>query len=182
MAALPQLVTVAEFRELPEGGNFAYELHYGEVVAVTRPKARHSNVQERLHGLLKPKLRDFGYTFVEMPYRPLAEFDLRAADVAVASRARWDAVDPDEYLKGAPELVIEVKSPSNTPKQLQELVTLCLANGAIECWIVDSAEKSVTVMRRDGSPTVYASGDRIPLTAFGADDLAVDEIFATSPA
>jgi Uma2 family endonuclease len=182
MAALPQLVTVAEFRELPEGGNFAYELHHGEVVAVTRPKAGHWKLQARLRRLLESKLRDFGEVAVEMPYRPLAEFEFRAADVGVLSWARCDALDPDSDLFGAPELVIEVKSPSSTRIQLRKLVTLCLANGAIECWIVDTKKRSVTVMRRDGSPTVYASGDRIPLTAFGSDSLAVDEIFATSPA
>jgi Uma2 family endonuclease len=180
MAALPQLVTVAEFRELPEGGNFAYELHHGEVVAETRPKARHSKLQGRLFELLKPKLKDFGDIVIELPYRPLAEFEVRAADVAAVSRARWDAVDPDDYLHGAPDLVIEVKSPSNTRKQLQELVSLCLANGAVQCWIVDATQQSVTGIQRDGSTALYESGGQIPLTAFGSDTLAVDEIFSTS--
>lgn len=178
MAALPQLVTVAEFRDLPEGGNFTYELHHGEVVAVTRPKARHWELQLRLSRLLLPKLMSFGEIGTELPYRPLAEFDLRAADVGVVSWARWGEIDPDDNLFGAPELVIEVKSPSNTRRQLRDLVTLCLAQGAIECWIVDAKKQSVTVIQRDGSPTVYGSGDKIPLTAFGADSLAVDEIFA----
>ena len=47
MAALPNLITVAQFRELPEGGECTYELHHGEVVAVTRPRARHSELQHR---------------------------------------------------------------------------------------------------------------------------------------
>jgi len=36
MGALPSLITVAQFRELPEGGEVTYELHAGEVVAVVR--------------------------------------------------------------------------------------------------------------------------------------------------
>ena len=178
MAALPHLITVAEFRELAEGGESAYELHHGEVVAVTRPKARHWKLQERLHELLKPKLKGFGNITIELPYRPLAEFELRAADVAAVSRERWDAIDPDGDLHGAPELVIEVRSPSNTRKQLQELVTLCLANGAWQCWIVDADNKSVTVIKRDGSTATFGPGGEIPLAAFGADCLAVDQIFA----
>jgi hypothetical protein len=35
MAALPQLITVEQFRQMPEG-EFQYELHHGEVVAMTR--------------------------------------------------------------------------------------------------------------------------------------------------
>jgi hypothetical protein len=34
------------------------------------------------------------------------------------------------------------------------------------------------VIQREGAAIVYATGDSIPLTAFGADALAVAEIFA----
>jgi Uma2 family endonuclease len=177
MAALPQLISVEQFRQLPEG-ELLYELHSGEVVALTRPRARHWKLQLRLSRLLEPKLRNFGEVATEVPYRPVAEFELRAADVAAISRARWDAIDPDDNLHGAPELVIEVKSPSNTERQLRELVSLCLNNGAVECWIVDANNKSVTVIRREGTATVFAAGASIPLSAFGGAELAVDEIFA----
>jgi Uma2 family endonuclease len=95
----------------------------------------------------------------------------------VISLKRWDAIDPDDNLRGAPDLVIEVKSPSNTQRQLQELVALCLANGAMECWIVDTERKSVSVVRSEGAAVVYNSGAAIPLASFGGGELAVDEIF-----
>ena len=177
MAALPNLITVAQFRELPEGGEFTYELHHGEVVAVTRPRARHSELQHRLFELLKPELRSFGAVRIEFAFRPLAEFDLRAADVAAISRERWRAIDPDDNLRGAPELVIEVKSPSNTRRQLQELVTLCLGSGSVECWIIDPEQKTVTVIRSEGAPIVHRCEDDIPLASFGGGHLAVDDIF-----
>jgi hypothetical protein len=47
------------------------------VVAATRPKARHWNLQSRLVRLLEPKLRTLGEVGMELPYRPVAEFDLR---------------------------------------------------------------------------------------------------------
>ena len=177
MAALPQLISVEQFRQLPKG-ELLYELHHGEVVALTRPRARHWKLQLRLSRLLEPKLKAFGEVATEVPYRPLAEFELRAADVAAISRARWDAIDPDDNLHGAPELVIEVRSPSNTERQLRELVTLSLNNGAIEFWIVDADRKTVTVIRREGTATVFAAGASLPLAAFGGAELAVDEIFA----
>src|SRR5450432_763441 len=108
MATLTDLITVEQFRQLPKGGEFAYELHDGKVVAVTRPKARHWSQQSRLVGLLAPKLKAFGEVGMEMPYRHVAEFDLRAADVAAVSWERFDAIDPEDNLRGAPELVIEV--------------------------------------------------------------------------
>jgi Uma2 family endonuclease len=147
------------------------------VVALTRPKPRHWKLQRRLIRLLEPKLKAFGEVATEVPFRPVAEFDLRAADVAVVSWERWNAIDPDDDLRGAPELVIEIKSPSNTRRQLQERAALCLGSGAIECWIVDTEKKSVSVVRSEGAAIVYNAGSSIPLTAFGGGELAVDEIF-----
>ena len=178
MAALPNLVTVAQFRELPNSGQFTYELHAGEVVAMVRPKARHIELQYRLQRLLEKLLPGFGAVRVEYPFRPVEEFDLRAADVAVISHGRWRAVDEDDNLRGAPELVIEVRSPSNTAKKLRESAAICLANSGVQFWVVDPKEKSVTVVPRQGSAIVFTSGQAIPLAAFGGDALTVDEIFA----
>ena len=178
MAALPDLITVAQFRQMPESGECVYELHHGRLVALARSKIRHVEIQHHLVVVLSPKLAHFGVVRMEYPYRPVAEFDLRAADVAVISKARWEASDPDDNLRGAPDLVIEVRSPWNTKNQLQELAALCLANGAIEFWVVDLERKTVSVVRREGGAVVYALGGAIPLTAFGGDCLTVDEIFA----
>jgi Uma2 family endonuclease len=178
MAALPQLITVEQFRQLPEGGEYAYELHSGEVVALTRPKPRYWMLQKRLSRLLEQKLNEFGEVVIELPYRAVAEYDLRAADVAVISHARYAAIDPEVDLRGAPELVIEVKSPSNTPRQLQQIAALCLASGAFEFWVVDPDACSVSVGSNGASVVVYSRGASIPLTAFAADELAVSEIFA----
>jgi Uma2 family endonuclease len=180
MAALPHILTVAEFRELPEGGEFTYELHHGEVVPVTRPKARHSKIQRRLMLTLTKQLEHFGAVATEWPYRALPEYDLRAADIAVISRERWEAIDEDDNLRGAPDLVIEVKSPSNTRRQLGETVSLCLSSGAREVWILEPEKKSVAVYRRDHPIALYGPGEAVPLAAFGADPLPVDDIFNES--
>jgi Uma2 family endonuclease len=177
MAALPDLISVEQFRQLPEGRDVTYELRHGEVVAMARPRARHAEIQYRLLVLLGARLERFGAVRMEFAYGPLPEFELRAADGAAISRSRWEAIDPDDNLRGAPELVIEVKSPSNTPPDLRELVALCLANGSRECWVVDAGQKSVSVVRGEGAAVVYNAGDVIPLTAFGGSELAVDEIF-----
>jgi Uma2 family endonuclease len=177
MTALPDLITVEQYRRLPDDDTHLYELHQGEIVEVTQPKAGHSKLQRRLERLLQAKLERFGEVAVEWPYRAVAEFDLRAADVAVISHDRWNAIDPEDNLRGAPELVIEVISPSNTKAKLRELVSLCLANGAVECWLVDRKKKSVTVIRKDGSTVVYEPGSDIPLAAFGSDLLSVAAIF-----
>lgn len=76
--------------------------------------------------------------------------------------------------------MVEIKSPSNTNRQLRELASLCLANGSLAFWILDIDRRSATVVHRDGSTSLFQSGQSIPLALFGADSLAVDEIFAAS--
>jgi Uma2 family endonuclease len=173
MAALPNLITVEEFRQLPESGDYVYELHHGEIVAMCRPKPVHWILQRRLERLLQQKLASFGEAFVELPFRAVPEFDLRAADVGVMSRGRWDAMDRNDDFRGAPDLVVEVISPSNSKAILREMVSLCLNNGARECWLVDAPKRSVTVVRKDGTTSVYDRGSEIPLTAFDGDSLRV---------
>jgi Uma2 family endonuclease len=179
MAALPNILTVAEFRELPEGGEFTYELHHGEVVPVTRQKVGHWSIQKRLARLLESKLTAFEVG-TEFAYRGVPEYDLRAADVAAVSRQRFDAIDSDDNLYGAPDLVIEVKSPSNTRKKLAEVVSFALATGAREVWIVEPDRQSVAVYRRDHPVALCGPGDSVPLTAFDSDALPVDDIFNES--
>jgi Uma2 family endonuclease len=70
-----------------------------------------------------------------------------------------------------------VKSPSDTPRKLQEPASLCLANGALEFWIVDRALKSITVVQRDGSRETYGVDAKISLAAFGGASLAVAAVF-----
>lgn len=59
-----------------------------------------------------------------------------------------------------------------------ELAAHCLANGAVEFWIVEAAKQSVTVVSREGGSVAYSAGGSVPLARFGAGELPVDEIFA----
>ena len=175
MAALPALITVEELFTIdtPE----RCELHHGTIVPVTAPALKHWKLQHRLVQLLGSRLASWGQAGMEMAYRPVSQFELRRGDVVAVSRARWNAADPDDNLRGAPELVIEIKSPSNTPRQLREIASLCLANGCRSFWIVDIDAQTVTVVTPDGKSTLFKSGDEIPLTVIPGH-LPVSEIFS----
>src|SRR5690349_5407222 len=116
MAAAPEplLMTVEEFSRLPEREDVIQELHWGTVVTLTRPKMRHTRLQYQLVALLTPYAYNKGVVVAEMAFRALPEYDVRGADVAFVSRERWDGTPDNDYLRGSPELVIEVLSPSNT--------------------------------------------------------------------
>jgi Uma2 family endonuclease len=176
-ATTTKLMTFAEFEQLPDDVCRRYELRHGELVEVAEPKHKHRLIQDRVAELLKPFAGN-GYVGIEVAFRALPEFEFRIADVAYVTRKRWDGIDGEDNLRRAPEMVIEILSPSNTAKaEMQERAALCLANGCLEFWVLDEGKRQVTVSTPDGVTVTYHSGQVIPLRLFGGASLAVDEIF-----
>ncbi len=175
-AAEPLLMTVQQYRELPQREDVVQELHFGQVVTLTRPKMKHAKLQSRLVRLLRPKAEHLGVVESEVAFRALPEYELRGADVAFVFRQRWDTTADDDNLHGSPELVIEVLSPSNTKQEMREKATLYLSTGAREFWVVDPKKQTVSIVRQSGGTQVYDKDQVIPLALFGAE-LSVAEIF-----
>jgi hypothetical protein len=113
----------------------------------------------------------------EMAFRALPEYELRVADVGVVTMVRWDATDENDNLRGAPDLVVEILSPSNTFVEIGDKERLCLENGCQEFWIVDPMHRQVKVSTPDGITRTYRAGQEIPLNLFSSGTLAVDAIF-----
>lgn len=173
----PLLMTVEQFDALPERPDALDELHWGLLVTLPRPKAWHVKLQMKLTQLLQPAAAGRGYIVMELPFRTVPQYDLRAADVAFISKSRWDEVS-DGYLLGPPELVVEIISPSNTNAQLREYTALCLANGCEEFWAVNHKAQTVTVISKNGHSVSYSAGMNVPLSVLGGHAISVDQIFA----
>jgi len=69
----------------------------------------------------------------------------------------------ESYFVGAPELVIEVLSPSNTAAEMLDRRIPCLENGAREFWLVNAGHRQVEVSTPDGHTITYKYGQEIPL-------------------
>jgi len=118
---------------------------------------------------------------IEMPFRALPEHELRIADVAYLSAVRNSEFDAADYICGAPDLVVEVLSPSNTASELLDKESLCLENGAKEFWVVDPIRRQAKVSTVGGRTQTWKSGQEIPLPLFGAGArLSVDAIFGST--
>jgi Uma2 family endonuclease len=170
-----KLMTFAEFEQLPDPEGFRQELRHGELFNVPPAKWKHFLLQERLRDLLQDDAGAAGKAATEFGFRPLSGDDYRIADVAFTSIERWKATDPDGYFRGAPEIVIEILSPSNTATEMLDKEKLCLENGCVQFWIVDPALRLVKVSTPDGRAFTYSTGQEIPLLFGGR--LSVDSIF-----
>jgi Uma2 family endonuclease len=167
-----------EFEQLPETPQgFPYELRHGELVQVPPPNRKHYLAQRRLQRRLEQAAGAAGEVGIEMPFRPLPEFEYWQANVAFVSRTRWDQIPGEKHLEGAPDLVVEVLSPSNTAAEMLDRRNLCLENGSREFWLVDIEHQQVEVSTPDGHSITYKSAQQIPLFFSPGATLAVDAIF-----
>lgn len=173
-ATTNKLVTFAELERMPDT-DARYELRHGELVRVAPPKHGHQRIQNRLRRLLEALALDSGEVSTEFGFRVLPDYEYRIADVAFVSRDREKSVPDDSYLDGAPNLVIEILSPSNTATEILDKKILCLANGCLEFWVVDPKRHQVDVSAAGGRAKTYQSGEQIPL--FFGGSISVDDIF-----
>ena len=178
MSTTAALMTVDEFLRLPEPQTGHYELHHGDVVLIAPPKWGHEEIQERVRELLKRTIGDRGKVRVEMAFRPAPEYEVWRADVGVVRKERADATPPDTYLQGAPDLVVEVLSPSNTAQEINDKMAVCLDNGCSSFWVVDDNLKEVKVT--EGDITRRYTGTATIASDLLGGSIRVDDIFQGS--
>lgn len=77
-------------------------------------------------------------------------------DVAYISAELAQRTPRDVFLiDGAPVLVVEILSPSDTHEELVDKIELYLETGVQVVWIVDPDLRTVTVYRPDAKPVLY---------------------------
>ena len=140
------------------------------------PKSGHQKIQDRLSTLLKSLLGGAYAVRVEMAFQPAPEYEVWVADVGCVSQRRDDETAPDEYLMGAPEIVIEVLSPSNTVDEISDKMAICMENGCRSFWTVDPKRRVISVTH-GATTTHYVVAETI-LIAEPAVELLVQEVFA----
>ena len=86
---------------------------------------------------------------------------LRFPDVHVTSWARMAAYDEAAggFPAFAPDVAVEVVSPSNTPAELRRKTAEYFANGTRAVWIVDPKTRTVVIRRPGQAERVYGVGD-----------------------
>jgi Uma2 family endonuclease len=81
---------------------------------------------------------------------------VRAADIAYFTVSRAP-VDLECWAETAPDLVVEVRSPTDRPGYLRRKVADWLTFGCQQVWVVDPAQRTVTVHEPHGVTSLSAS-------------------------
>ena len=162
MVTKTRKITVAEFGAMAEDPGHRYELVDGELVDMDgAPK--HGIVTGELYLLFRVHIRASGLPLdvgVATGFQ-LAPFTLRFPDVHVTSWARMAAYDEAAggFPAFAPDVAVEVVSPSNTTAELARKTAEYFANGTRAVWVVDPQTRIVVIRRLGQAERVYGVGD-----------------------
>ena len=162
--SITPLVTVEQFfRDHGDGG---YELVKGRVIEVPMPGAKHGKVCVKLARLVGNFVEEHGLghvmsndTLIVLRRGPDSS---RGADVCFVSYAKLPAGDvPDGPLEVIPELVFEVRSPSDSWTDAIEKMLDYLRAGVQVVVILDPKTTSATVFRSDVRQEMYEAADTL---------------------
>lgn len=105
---------------------------------------------------------------------------VRAPDFAFVSNASLPETDPEEaFWPGAPDFAVEVLSPGDSLREVDEKIQAWLAAGVTLLWVVDPALKTVTQYRSPTDVTIYTAGDVIDsIDLLPGFSLEVSQIFS----
>ena len=161
-----------------------YELLNGNLMMVPAPNMKHQRVLVRL----AQKLRNFaeehrlGEVYVAPCDVVLSDTDVVQPDLLFISRAREHTLT-DENVRGAPDLVIEILSPSTADRDLGYKHELYGRHGVLEYWIVDPMAETIAVhQQRNGSlelAETFGRRDTLRSGVLEGLHLELDDIFAS---
>ncbi|MBI5949879.1 MAG: Uma2 family endonuclease [Chloroflexi bacterium] len=156
-------LTVEDWYALPEDDPNRYELYEGMLVMAPPPDGRHFSISSWLHGVLHNYARAHAGRAFHAPAGVALSRDTGfEPDVVYLSQERMGRFGA-RGIEGAPDLVVEVASPSTRRYDVNTKLPAYLAAGVREVWIVDPVAKTVTVHSEGGAaPVTVAFGEPIP--------------------
>jgi Uma2 family endonuclease len=157
------LLTADDYSRTPDDG-LRHALQAGLLIAEPQPFPRHAQIQARLTRVLAEFVdsRGLGVVLTEGGFLLSRNPDtVRAPDVSFVRAARFDVEEAERgYFRGAPDLAIEILSPSNRPGDTHAKVADYLASGATLVWVIDPVHQLADVYRSLLSPRRVA-GDGV---------------------
>jgi Uma2 family endonuclease len=172
--------TYQDYAALPEGA--PYQLMDGELIVSPAPSLFHQRIVMRLALLLGPHIaaRRLGELLSAPVDVILSDEDTVQPDLVFVSAARKDLLQR-EGIRGAPDLCVEVVSPSHRALDHDVKRKLYARHGVTECWIVDPESEAIEVFRLQQDPHSPAStvrpGERLTSALLPGLSLPVADIF-----
>jgi Uma2 family endonuclease len=177
MVASPRRATLADLDNTPDDGR-RYEIIDGELIVAAAPGWIHQAVVSELHGLIWLWLREnpVGTIRTGPTAVVLEDGDVVEPDLLVVSTERLHLIDSGRF-HGAPDLAIEVLSPTSRSHDLVRKLFRYARAGIPEYWVADPIDRSLMQLRLDSGQ--YLPIDPAPdgmVTSLAFPGLTIDPV------
>ncbi|HEY0406415.1 MAG TPA: Uma2 family endonuclease [Pyrinomonadaceae bacterium] len=165
MSTTTQTMTADELFMLPDEDH-RYDLIKGELRKMSPAGAEHGALAARLTGALMQYVEqhELGEVFgAETGFKLASNPDtVLGPDLAFVSKERIPPTGiPVTYWPGAPDLAVEVVSPGNPRREIEEKIAAYLAAGVRLVWIISPSRRVVTVHRPNIEPLTLGENDTL---------------------
>ena len=182
-----RLYTFADYLKWNDGKR--YELIDGQVyILAPAPSPEHQRISGELYRQISNYLLDKDCQVFAAP------FDVRLPEGEERDEEILTIVQPDilvvcdkskldqRGLKGAPDMVIEIVSPSTAGRDRGLKRDLYERNGVREYWLVDYSNKTIEVYLLNkgnsyGKPVVYSAEEKVPVNIFEGLEIELSLVF-----
>ena len=168
MSIQKTLLTAGQFFDFCCKNDGRYELVEGEVVELSPANDEHSGISVNIGTAFNnySRLYGFGQAGVEAGHILVTGPDtVRGPDVSFRFVPRERRRQSTGFLAGAPDIAVEVVSPSNTAAEIERKVGEYLAAGSQRVWVVypatRTAARRVVVHHSGGTAITYSGSDVI---------------------
>ena len=155
------LYTARNLWDMPDDGKI-YELHDGVLIEISGAPMGQSRLAAWFAYLIIKFIEENklggAVSGADGTYE-LNLYNTRIPDVAYVT-AEHDQQGEDGFYLGAPDLAVEMVSPSNTPYELQQRAGEYLTAGTSLIWIVYPDQRTIDVYRPGGERIVLSQGDQ----------------------
>src|SRR5687767_7799874 len=172
--------TYEDYVLLPEDRR--YEVIDGELYLTPAPTPYHQLVKRRIEQHLLEHIQSRGLgEILDAPCDVvLSRFDVLQPDIFFIAAGRLSIIG-EKYISDAPDLVVEVLSPSTADRDQVAKAKQYARFGVAEMWIVDSDAHAVEVFRNSPESfrreAVYSATDVLRSPAAPGLELRLDRVF-----
>jgi len=158
------MLTVEQFEQLPETEGVSFELDEGELIEVPSAILDHNDIRDKLVFLVRLFIAakpGRGFAVSEQDFR-LAKDTVRRPDLAFISPENLGRLDRQRSIQQfAPDLAIEVTSPSDTLKSLNRKTKQYLKAGTKAVWLVVPEMREVHIHSTDARPRILTADENL---------------------
>lgn len=172
-------LTYDDYANLP--GDERYELIDGELILVASPREIHQRILKILFRMIvAAEDSGLGWVYFAPLDVVLTEHDVVQPDLLFISKDRLDIITAAN-VQGAPDLVVEILSPSTSRLDRTRKRELYERHQVREMWLVDPEDRKIRVLLlKDGKLEVvgeYGEGQSFSSATLGELSIDLDKVF-----